>query len=581
MAAIVLLAGCAAGPPPVVEGPLVEWQPVTISFRGPETSEDAAPNPFRDFRLTVSFEHAESGTAIEAPGYFAADGNAAESGAAAGAVWRAHLLPSHAGKWTFHASFREGVDAALTDDPEAGVAAGFDGASGSFTVAPADSDAPGFYSQGLLQYTGERYLRFAQSGRYFLKGGADSPENFLGYADFDQTYDADAGSGSYEHIGQVIHYYEPHVQDWKPGDPTWQDGKGKGIVGALNYLASEGMNSVYFLTYNLDEGDGRDVWPWTDVEVRDRFDASKLDQWEIVFRHMDRLGLLLHVVTQETENDGNLGGGHGLNDIRKLYLRELIARFAHHPALVWNLGEENNTPDADRKAIAAYIRGLDPYDHPITVHTHNNKADTFYDGILGDPNFETTSIQSHPDRYYQEAFDLVRRSAEAGRQWVVFHDEQAPASHGVLPDADDPDHDLIRVQALWGNLMAGGAGVEWYFGHQYPHMDINMEDWRSRDRMWDQTRYALELFHDHLPFWEMTPEPGRVLRKGDDVIAVQLPEGGNAKVRLGEGEYQVRWFDPRNGDALLAGKAVSGPGEKPIGPPPSEPKKDWIALLTR
>ncbi|MEZ5397232.1 MAG: hypothetical protein R2724_31255 [Bryobacterales bacterium] len=41
--------------------------------------------------------------------------------------------------------------------------------------------------------------------------------------------------------------------------------------------------------------------------------------------------------------------------------------------------------------------------------------------------------------------------------------------------------------------MGGGAGVEWYFGHQYPHMDINMEDWRSRDRMWDQTRYALEF----------------------------------------------------------------------------------------
>ncbi|MEZ5397230.1 MAG: hypothetical protein R2724_31245 [Bryobacterales bacterium] len=37
--------------------------------------------------------------------------------------------------------------------------------------------------------------------------------------------------------------------------------------------------------------------------MRDRYDVSKLDQWEVVFRHMDRLGLMLHVVTQETEND--------------------------------------------------------------------------------------------------------------------------------------------------------------------------------------------------------------------------------------------------------------------------------------
>jgi hypothetical protein len=479
------------------------------------------------------------------------------------------------------ASFRQGAGVALSDDPEAGDSTAFDGAAGSFTVAPADPDAPGFLSKGLLQYVGERYLRFAQTGEYYLKGGADSPENFLGYADFDQTYDADAGSGSYEHIGQVIHHYEPHVADWKPGDPTWQGGKGKGIIGALNYLASKGMNSVYFLTYNLDGGDGRDVWPWSHVEVRDRFDVSKLDQWEIVFRHMDRLGLMLHVVTQETENDHALGGGPGLNDVRELYLRELIARFAHHPALVWNLGEENNTPDPDRKAIAAYIRGLDPYDHPITVHTHANKADTFYDGLLGDPSFEATSIQSRPERYYEEALTLTRRSTEAGRPWVVFGDEQNPASDGVLPDADDPDHDLIRIEALWGNLMGGGGGVEWYFGHQYPHMDINMEDWRSRGRMWDQTRYALELFHEHLPFWEMTAEEGRVLRKGDEVVAVQLPRGGAVRVRLGEGQYKLQWFDPRNGGPLQAGGPVAGPGEKTIGPPPSEARRDWVALLTR
>jgi hypothetical protein len=558
---------------------LTQWQPVTVSFAGQETAEGADPNPFRDFRLTVVFEHAASGKTVEVPGYYAADGTAAESSADAGSVWRAALLPSEPGEWTFRASFREGVDAALSDDPGLGLPADFDGASGSFTIAPADPDAPGFLSQGLLQYVGERYLRFAQTGLYFLKGGADSPENFLGYAEFDQTYDADAGSGSYEHIGQVIHHYEPHIRDWKEGDPTWQDGKGKGIIGALNYLGSKGMNSVYFLTYNLDGGDGRDVWPWSDVQVRDRFDVSKLDQWEIVFRHMDRLGLMLHVVTQETENDRALGGGPGLNDIRKLYLRELVARFSHHPALIWNLGEENNTPDADRKAIAAYIRALDPYDHPITVHTHANKADTFYDGLLGDPNFEATSIQSHPERYYEEALALTRRSAEAGRAWAVFGDEQNPASHGVLPDADDPNHDEVRIQALWGNLMGGGGGVEWYFGHQYPHMDINMEDWRSRDRMWDQTRYALDFFHEHLPFWEMTPEEGRVLRKGDEVIAVQLPAGGAVNVRLGEGEYSVQWFDPRNGGGLQPGGTVTGPGEKRVGPPPSEPGRDWVVLL--
>ena len=81
-----------------------------------------------------------------------------------------------------------------------------------------------------MQYVGEHHLKFAGTGEYFLKGGADSPENFLAYAEFDDSYDADAGSGSYEKVGTFIHTYRPHVKDWRDGDPSWKDGKGKGII---------------------------------------------------------------------------------------------------------------------------------------------------------------------------------------------------------------------------------------------------------------------------------------------------------------------------------------------------------------
>jgi hypothetical protein len=358
----------------------------------------------------------------------------------------------------------------------------------------------------------------------------------------------------------------------------------------LNYLAGKGMNSVYFLTYNLDGGDGRDTWMWTSPEVRDRFDCSKLDQWEIVFDHMDRLGLQLHVVTQETENDRKLGGGPGLNPIRALYYRELVARFGHHLAVLWNLGEENNTSDADRKAIAAYIRALDPYDHPITVHTHNNQALTFYNGILGDEHFEATSIQGDMANYNRDAIQLRQRSAAAGRRWAICGDEQPRASHGVLPDAEDPTHDVPRKQALWGNLMGGGAGVEWYFGFRFPHMDINCEDWRSRDRMWDQTRYALEFFHNCLPFHEMRPDNDLTANAADycfakpgQVYAIYLPDGGSTELRLGEGTYSVHWYNPRSGGDLLRGsvRQITGPGSKSIGKAPQDEGKDWTVLVRK
>jgi hypothetical protein len=54
-----------------------------------------------------------------------------------------------------------------------------------------------------------------------------------------------------------LHHYEPHVRDWRSGDPTWKEGKGKGLIGALHYL----------------------------------YDVSKLDQWQIVFDHAQRHGL--------------------------------------------------------------------------------------------------------------------------------------------------------------------------------------------------------------------------------------------------------------------------------------------------
>ena len=571
-----------------VSGELKKWRNVTVTFAGPETSEGAKPNPFRDYRLIVTFVKGQKQYIV--PGYYAADGNAAKTSAKTGNKWRAHFTPDETGSWSYIASFRREPDIALSDDPKAGSATAFDGVTGTIEIAPSDKSGRDGRAKGMLRYVGEHYLKYAGNGEYFLKGGADSPENFLAYDDFDGTYDASADSGSYKEVGTFIHTYQPHLRDWKSGDPTWKNGKGKSIIGALNYLTSKGMNSVYFLTYNIDGGDGRDTWMWTGPKVRDRYDCSKLDQWEIVFSHMDRLSIMLHVVTQETENDRKLGGSAGLNPIRKLYYRELVARFSHHLAVVWNLGEENNTPDKDRKEIATYIRNLDPYDHPIAVHTHNNQAPGFYKGILGDPCFEASSIQSSLDRYHGDAVILRRLSADVGRKWAIFGDEQAPASHGVVPDADDPDHDGPRKLALWGNLMGGGSGVEWYFGYSFANMDINCEDWRSRDVMWDQTRYALEFFHKYLPFWRMAPadtlittEKAYCFARPGQIYAVYLPNGGTTKLDLGDSPatFTVKWYNPRTGGEMQPGTKteITGPGPVDIGQPLTDPEKDWVALI--
>jgi hypothetical protein len=554
-----------------VDGSLRRWQPVALTFRGPQASEGGEPNPFRDLRLDLELRRGERRFVV--PGYFAADGDAAETGADAGDRWRAHFVPDEEGSWHWRASFRRGRDVAVADDPGAGRGAAFDGASGTVEVGPASLPPGDPRARGWLRWTGERYLRFAGTGEAFLKGGAGSPENLLAFADFDQT--------------TPRHRYAPHLAHWREGDPSWRGGRGRGLAGALRYLAEQGMSSVYFLTMNVG-GDGDDVWPWTSRDARDRYDVSKLAQWELVFAHMDRLGLALHVVTQETEN-GHLLDGGALGPERRLYYRELVARFGHHLALVWNLGEENRNSDAERRAFARHLRALDPWDHPIALHTPPREHERVYAPLLGFEALEVASLQvGRPRDAHAATLAWVERSAGAGRPWAVALDEIGPAAHGARPDRADPGHDRVRAQALWGHLVAGGAGVEWYFGYRHPHDDLDLEDFASRARLWAQTRAALAFFREHLPFAAMQPADALAggawcLARAGDVYALYLPRGGTASLELPPGRYTVGWYDPREGGPLREGDVgeLHGGGRVPLGRPPQDPERDWAALVRR
>ena len=570
----------------VISGDLKKWHKLTLTFNGPQSGEEAEPNPFLDYRLNVTFTKGKKQYVV--PGYYAADGDAAETSATSGNKWRVHFVPDEEGNWSFRGSFRTGRDIAISSDPAAGKSTPFDGVAGKFMVGPTDKTGRDFRSKGFLKYVGKRYLQFVETGEYFLKGGADSPENFLAYADFDGTFDAGELKREGEAAGkEFLHRYGPHVKDWKAGDPTWKNGKGKGMIGALNYLASKSMNSVYFIPYNIDGGDGKDVWPWTNPKEKYRFDCSKLDQWEIVFSHMDKLGLMLHIIQQETENDQGLDGGE-LGRQRKLYYRELIARFGHHLALVWNLGEENTNTTSQRKAFCRYIKDLDPYEHPVVMHTYPGKYEECYEPLLGYEYFDGPSLQTNDT--HNQTMKWIDHSVATGRKWFVSLDEIGPAHTGVKPDKDDYWHDEVRDKHLWGHLMAGGAGVEWYFGYKFAHNDLNCEDWRSREHMWELTGYALEFFHKYLPFTEMSHHDELTSAKNDycfakpgQIYAIYFPTGGTTHLDLGSssGEFSVEWYNPRVGGPLRRGSVaeVIGPGPVAIGHPPQPTDKDWVALI--
>lgn len=595
-----------------ISGETRTWHTIDLTLDGPFAREtDSAPNPFLDYRLTVKWAHEASGTKFVVPGYFAADGNSAETSANAGTSWRAHFTPPLAGEWKYQVELAKGKNIAIEPDKKGERVQFKPTQAGTIQVKASDKSGRDLRGKGRLQYVGKRYLQFAGNKQFFLKAGADAPETLLGYRDFDGTIARKKNVPLKE--------YRPHLQDWKKGDPSWKNGKGKGLIGAINYLSATGCNAFSFLTYNAG-GDGDNVWPFIERNKKLHYDCSKLDQWEIVFAHGTRKGMYLHFKMQETENDDNRhrgkdsvptaldGGDLGIE--RKLYIRELVARFSHHLALNWNLGEENTQSIQQQQDMANFIRLLDPYDNLIVVHTYPDQQKKIYPYLMGGKSvLRGASLQnSHIRDTHHQTLYWVNESAKSGVPWIIAFDESGSAAHGQCPDLGYRGFDgrdqtgkmiytqhEVRRQTLWGTFMAGGAGVEYYFGYQFAENDLLCEDWRSRDASWKDCHTLLRFFHDEkIPFWEMKNGNGLIGndKNSNERYCLALPgtcyvcylsKGGELKLDLAmnKGSYNGYWFNPRSGKKHSVTQFDLQSGTASFGSPPMDVNEDWVFVLKK
>jgi len=342
-------------------------------------------------------------------------------------------------------------------------------------------------------------------------------------------------------------------------------------------------------------GDGDDTWPFLSPDDVTHYDVGKLAQWRVVFDHAQRRGVALHVVLNENEEanrrwlDHEPAADGPMSVARRLYYRELVARFADLPAVKWNLSEEIAFTTEETLAYAGYLAALDWAGHPIALH---NPADSFehLTGVLGRPEFSATSIQYQID----DAGALVEAwraaSTAAGRPWVVDMDENRPAQEGLTPNNAGP----LRKTVLYDVLFSGGH-IEWYAGdHPQPvGGDLNLEDFRTRDAMWAYSRHARRFLEENLPFWLMIPADdllsgeagdyggGEVLALPGQLYAIYLPTALQpATLAAPAGAYTVRWYDPREG--VFAGEplpATAAGGALSLGSPPYNAAGDWVLLV--
>ena len=146
--------------------------------------------------------------------------------------------------------------------------------------------------------------------------------------------------------------------------------------------------------------------------------------------------------------------------------------------------------------------------------------------------------------------------------------------------------------------MAGGAGIEYYFGYGLPDNDLVAENFRSRDKSWDYGRIAIDFFHSQkIPFWDMRNVDALVgndkhdnsryaFAKANDVYLVYLPDRWNDEPRSFEASGAVhrglvrsaQWRRREEGQCRQRSKVGR---RAALGMPPDNPDEDWLVVVRR
>jgi hypothetical protein len=502
---------------------VVTFERVEIELLGPVSTGMGSPNPFL-IEVQVIF-NGPSGQIYTVPAFYDGDGN----GSMNGNVWKARFAPESPGSWSYLSTSSN----ALLN----GQTGAFEAISPSNCQVYAPGGLPDFACQGRLEYDGTHYLKFSNGG-YWIKGGLDDPENFLGSA----------------------------FGDWNAKKA------------AVDYLASKGVNSVYLITNNVG-GDREDTWPWvgeTSTEAMansDHFNVAKLLLWEDFFTYVQEKGIVLHIVL----DDDSAWDGYD----HFLYYREMIARFSHHPGIIWNIGEEANEiyTDEEQIAHANTIRSLDIYDHPITVQ--RLPAWPFFGGS----SFDLTSIQLINGALEFSVTDLGDLNALVISHWNLSGSAGRPIAIMIdeIPRVTVVDEAAIlkmRTEVLYP-IFLGGGGHELHFFDAYrPGGTVTIEMLEPMLLDMQRARQFLESlpFSLMLPCNQLLSPAGNLCRgKAGEVYAFYISTGGSINMDLSGEEigFNLEWFDPRSGTVIDGGVVEAG-GIRALTAPDSQ---DWALTL--
>lgn len=306
--------------------------------------------------------------------------------------------------------------------------------------------------------------------------------------------------------------------------------------------------------------------------------------------------------------------------------RYLIARWAAYP-VVWCVAGEANLPwylapgfpYDDRPAvtgwteIAGYVRQLDPYRRPLSIHPTGLGRLSARGSIDDQGLLDFDMLQTgHGDRdSLGPTVDTLRWSYQAEPRMPVLNSEVT--YEGILGRC----HDDVQRLMFWTSILNGACGhtygangiwqmngTETPYGASPHGGTYGPTPWReamalpgSMQLAW--ARRLLERYR----WWEMEPLPDtadyaegliarddwhrpHAARIGDDLRIIYAPQAHRLRLRGLEGAtWRATAWEPANGAEAHLGPidATDGCAElsRPFTPDVLQPEQDWLLILER
>ena len=310
----------------------------------------------------------------------------------------------------------------------------------------------------------------------------------------------------------------------------------------INKLDGTDANCIYLMAVRSHGGDGDSTHnPFINSNPKKGLDQNTLNQWENWFTEMDNMGIVIYFFFYDDDvSIWSLDNNGELSSEEKNFIQFLVNRFEHHKNLIWCVAEEyqemdndylNPQPKQHVRKIAEAIREADNYKHVIAVHQLNGLDFNFPD----DPNIDQFAIQFRGTVH--ELHDgLVKVWKDAAGRYNLNMSE--PHDYGTGAEAR---------KKSWACAM-GGAYVM-ILGMDIDNTSVSdLKDCGYLVTFMESTDFNVMAPHDELAFGGTE----YVLAfPGDSYIAYSSNLSGDIGLKnMDAGIYNLRWYDPTNGEAF-------------------------------